>query len=74
MSLLARRRRDEERQREQAVVAMRDSVCRIVAAQMPGAGSAATEDAVDAALLALFARNEHLADVDYVKRGWIIYA
>lgn len=74
MSFEARRRRDEERDHEQAVVAMRDSVCRIVAARMPGAGSAATEDAVDAALLRLFARNEHLAALDYVKRGWIIYA
>ena len=74
MSFQARLQRDEERQREQAVVAMRDSVCRIVAARIPGAGSAATEDAVDAALLRLFARNEHLADLDYVKRGWVIYA
>ncbi|MCA1697362.1 MAG: hypothetical protein LC790_00025 [Actinobacteria bacterium] len=74
MNFRARRQRDEERRREQAVVAMRDSVCRIVAARMPGAGSAALEDAVDAALLRLFARNEHLADLDYVKRGWIIYA
>jgi hypothetical protein len=49
VSFQARRRRDEERQREQAVVAMRDSVCRIVAARTPGAGSAATGDAVDAA-------------------------
>jgi hypothetical protein len=74
VSFQARRRRDEERRREQAVVAIRDSVCRIVAAQMPDAGSAATQDAVDAALLRLVARNEHLGDLEYVKRGWIIYA
>jgi hypothetical protein len=40
-----------ERDRAPAeLVAQRESVCRIVAADIPWAGSAATEDAVDAAL------------------------
>jgi hypothetical protein len=69
--------RDEDHERNRALAALlaeRDSVCRIVAAQIQGAGSAATEDAVDAALEQLVARGEHVGDLAYVKRGWVMYA
>jgi hypothetical protein len=74
MSVLARRCRDEELNRERALVAMRDAVVAAITAYMPGAGSSATLEAVDEALAQLVAGRAHHADADEVKARWIRYA
>jgi hypothetical protein len=74
MSLSARRGRDQELERERALVAMRDSVVAATTASMPGAGSSATLEAVDEALAQLVAGRAHHADAAEVKALWIRYA
>ena len=74
MSVLARRRRDEQFARERELVAMRDAVVRATTSAMPTAGSSATLEAVDEALAQLVSAHAHLAEADQVKATWIKYA
>jgi hypothetical protein len=71
MSVLARRGRDEEFDRERELIGMRDTVVAATTAFMPTAGSSATLEAVDEALAQLVAAGAHLADAEQVKGLWI---
>ena len=74
MSVLARRRRDEQFARERELVAMRDAVVLATTAAVPAAGSSATLEAVDEALAQLVSAQAHLGETEGVKAKWIKYA
>ena len=74
MSVLARRRHEEEDARRRALLGMRDSVTRAVAQQMPWAGSLAVEEAVEHALEKLLDKDAHRCELVFARNWWIRWA
>ncbi|HEY5196276.1 MAG TPA: Ig-like domain-containing protein [Solirubrobacteraceae bacterium] len=74
MSAFEAHGRQEQFERERALLAMRTTVTAAVLAQAPSAGSSAIADAVDEALAQLVAAGQHLGEPKRVKDSWILYA
>jgi hypothetical protein len=74
MSALARRRREEDDAGRRALLAMRDSVTKAVARQMPRAGSVAVEEGVEHALEALLKKDAHRCEPAFARNWWIAWA
>ena len=74
MSALARRRREEDDAGRRALLAMRDSVTKAVARQMPWAGLFAVEEGVEHALEELLKKDAHRCEPALARNWWISWA
>jgi hypothetical protein len=74
MSVLARRRREEDDARYRALLEMRDSVIAAVTWETPYAGSLAIEEAVDKALVQVLKKGAHRCEPALARNWWISWA
>ncbi len=74
MSVLARRRREQDDAGRRALLGTRDSVIAAVTGRMPQAGSLAIEEAVDGALEQLLGQRAERCELGYARRWWIAWA
>ena len=74
MSVLARRRDEEDDARRRALLGMRDSVTKAVAQQMPWAGPLAVEEGVEHALEKLLSKDAHRCELVFARNWWIRWA
>ena len=74
MSVLARRRHEEDDARRRALLGMRDSVTRAVAQQLPWAGPLAVEEGVEHALEKLLDKDAHRCELVFARNWWIRWA